>query len=69
MIHFVPSIGFTGQCAETIKVYAKAFNAKILEKVLFSSPIAKNNGYICTAYVVVEDKFGICWEFMSGYKG
>jgi len=145
MIHFVPSIGFTGQCAEAIKVYTKAFNAKVLEKVFFSSPIAKNNGYICaegeekyiyyseiligkqvismaddsmnildkenpghtrrlgllmyfdsddelktaceiladggkiispiqsttycTAYVVVEDKFGVCWELMSGYKG
>jgi len=21
----------------------------------------------CSAYVVVEDKFGICWELMSGY--
>ena len=23
----------------------------------------------CTAYVVVEDKFGICWQLMSGYAG
>ena len=23
----------------------------------------------CTAYVVLEDKFGICWELMSGYEG
>ena len=145
MIHYVPSIGFTGQCAEAIEVYTKAFNAKVLEKVLFSAPVAKENGYncaegeenyiyyseilvgeqvitmaddsmdildkdnpghtrrlgllmhfdsddalrsafelladggkviapihdttYCTAYVVVEDKFGICWELMSGYGG
>ena len=23
----------------------------------------------CTAYTVVEDKFGISWELMSGYEG
>ena len=22
----------------------------------------------CTAYVIVEDRFGVCWELMSGYK-
>jgi len=145
MIKFTPSIGFTGQCAEAIEVYKKAFDAKVLEKTLFSSPIAKKNGYncksgeenyiyycelrigkqvismaddsmnildkenpghtrrlgllmhfdsadeltaasniladggkiispihsttYCLAYVVLEDKFGICWELMSGYAG
>jgi len=23
----------------------------------------------CTAYVVLEDKFGVSWQLMSGYKG
>lgn len=144
MINFVPSIGFTGQCAEAIDVYTKAFKATVLEKVLFSAPVAKENGYICaegeenyiyyseiligeqvismaddsmnildkdnpghtrrlgllmhfdspddlkaacelladggkiispihsttycSAYVIVEDKFGITWELMSGYE-
>ena len=145
MINFTPSIGFTGQCAGAIELYTKAFDAKVLEKVLFSDSVAKENGYnckngeenyiyycellvgeqvftmsddsmdildkanpghtrrlgllmhfdsaeelqgacellvdggkiiapihsttYCSAYVVVEDKFGICWELMSGYEG
>ena len=145
MIKFTPSIGFAGQCAEAIELYKKAFGAKVKGKTLFSSPIAKANGYecksgeenyiyyselhigkqvvamaddsmdildkenpghtrrlgllmhfdsadelnescelladngkiiapihsttYCTAYVVVEDKFGITWELMSGYAG
>ena len=145
MIKFIPSIGFTGQCAEAIALYTKAFGAIVREKVLFSDPVAKENGYkcksgeenhiyycellvgeqvftmaddsmdildkenpektrrlnllmhfdstdalkpacelladggkilapihsttYCTAYVVVEDKFGITWELMSGYAG
>ena len=144
MIKFTPSIGFTGQCAEAIELYEKAFGAQVIEKVLFSDPVAKENGYncksgeegyiyysellvgeqvfamaddsmdmldkenpghtrrlgllmhfgcadelkatcelladggkilapihsttYCTAYVVLEDKFGICWELMSGYS-
>jgi len=27
------------------------------------------NTTYCTAYAVLEDKFGICWQLMSGYKG
>ncbi|MCL2619366.1 MAG: VOC family protein [Defluviitaleaceae bacterium] len=23
----------------------------------------------CTAYVVLEDKFGVCWQLMSGFAG
>ncbi|MCL2857182.1 MAG: VOC family protein [Oscillospiraceae bacterium] len=145
MIRFTPSIGFTGQCAGAIELYKKAFGAKVIEKVLFSAPVAKENGYkcksgeedyiyycellvgeqvftmaddsmdildkenpgntrrlgllmhfdcadelkaacelladggkvlapihsttYCSAYVVVEDKFGIGWELMSGYEG
>jgi PhnB protein len=144
MIHFVPSIGFTGQCSQAHKLYEKAFGATVIEKVLFADPVAKENGYqcksgeekyiyysellvgeqvitmaddsmnildkenpghtrrlgllmhfegdekckeayeilaeggkvlspmhsttYCTAYAVVEDKFGICWELMSGYE-
>ena len=31
------------------------------------SPI-ESSAY-CTAYTVIEDKFGICWQLMSGYEG
>jgi len=141
MIKFTPSIGFTGQCAQAIELYEKAFGARIKEKVLFSDGVdgfkCKNGeeNYIfycemfigeqiialaddsmgilneesrggnshqvnllihfdsvadlkvayeilvdggkvlspigstsyCSAYTVLEDKFGICWELMSGY--
>jgi len=145
MIKFVPSIGFTGQCAQAIELYEKAFGAIVKEKVLFSDSVAKANDYqcksgeedyiyyceivvgeqtialaddsmnmldkenpghtrrlgllmhfdsanelkaaseiladggnilapihsttYCSAYTVLEDKFGVCWELMSGYEG
>jgi len=141
MIRFIPSIGFTGKCAQAIELYEKAFGATIKEKVLFSDGVddfkckSGEENYIfycemligeqiialaddsmglldkeskggnshkvdllmhfnsvdalklaydllvdggkilapiestsyCSAYTVLEDKFGICWELMSGY--
>ena len=59
MIRFVPSIGLTGQCAEAVELYAKTFDAKVLERALFSDPVEKANNYQCKSGE--EDKFGISW--------
>ena len=141
-VKMTPTLSFSGQCNEAMKLYEKAFGAKIREKVLYSqadpkdfqckpeekdfvyyaeisignkrislgddsvgllnkvqgnshkisllmefesdedfkvayelfsdgatilTPLCKTT--YCTAYVVLEDKFGIAWQLMSGYAG